>query len=56
MMGAWVELLPLFMVRWLAVGRCERMNLGGTEVVTARPDVFIRARAAAVAPEASRKS
>lgn len=48
MIGVWVELLPLFVVRWLAVGCCERVNFGGTVVATARPDVFFRVRPAEV--------
>lgn len=46
MLAAWAEILPLFVVRWLALRRCERMTVDyGAIVVTARPDVLIRAEA-----------
>lgn len=48
MLSAWAEILPLFAVRWLARRYCERITIDhGAIVVTARPDVFIRARSAA---------
>jgi hypothetical protein len=43
MLGRWTELLPLFVVRWLALRYCERITVGhGAIVVTARPDVLVR--------------
>jgi len=44
MLAAWTEILPLFVVRWLARRYCERITVcHGGIVVTARPDVLIRA-------------
>lgn len=44
MLGRWTELLPLFVVRWLALRRCERLSMAGAglTVVMARPDVLVR--------------
>jgi hypothetical protein len=44
MLGWFSELMPLFLVRWLALRRCERLSLvgAGTPVVLARPDVLVR--------------
>ena len=49
MLGWWVELLPLFAVRWLARRFCERVQVRGVGLcgentvpaVTARGDVLI---------------
>ena len=46
MLAKWTEILPLFVVRWMALRMCEKVHIsreGNTRVVaTARPDVFIR--------------
>ena len=47
MLAAWTEILPLFVVRWIAKRYCERVPYsyeGRVErvVVTARPDVLIK--------------
>ena len=46
MLSRWTEILPLFIVRWLALRLCERMLVfreGNDRVVcTARPDVLIK--------------
>lgn len=47
MLSKWTELLPLFIVRWLAHRYCERVTYsyeGRIErvVATARPDVLIK--------------
>ena len=46
MLRWWIELLPLFAVRWLALRLCERlpMQRGGHTrmVVCPRPGVYIR--------------
>lgn len=46
MLSRWTEILPLFVVRWLALRMCERMFVfrEGNErtVALARPDVLIR--------------
>jgi hypothetical protein len=45
MLGAWIEIVPLFIVRWLALRYCERVPMqreGHTRTVaTARPGVYI---------------
>lgn len=45
MLAAWTEILPLFVVRWLAVRLCERMPMqreGHTRIVAcSRPGVYI---------------
>jgi len=47
MLALWVEILPLFVVRWLALRYCERVSMlreGHSRlVVIARPDIFVRA-------------
>lgn len=35
-MRGWVELLPLFVVRWLAMRYCERVPIGGRNFRIAR--------------------
>ena len=46
MLAAWTELLPLFLVRWLALRYCERVPFereGNARVAAvARPDVLVR--------------
>ena len=46
MLSKWTELLPLFIVRWLALRMCERVPMrreGNARVVAvARPDVYIK--------------
>ncbi|HET6890520.1 MAG TPA: hypothetical protein VFH31_05410 [Pyrinomonadaceae bacterium] len=46
MLAKWTEILPLFVVRWLARRMCERVQIsreGKTRLAaTARPDVLIR--------------
>jgi hypothetical protein len=46
MLAAWTEILPLFVVRWLAIKHCERVHIDreGKDrlCAVARPDVFIR--------------
>jgi hypothetical protein len=46
MLGAWTEILPLFVVRWLALRYCERVPMQrqghARIVVTARPGIYIR--------------
>lgn len=46
MLAKWTEILPLFVVRWLALRMCERMFVfreGNERVVAmARPDVMVR--------------
>lgn len=43
MLARWTEILPLFVVRWLAVRHCERLRIkGGPTVVMARPDALFR--------------
>lgn len=42
MLAKWTELLPLFLVRWLAIRRCERVRVyANLNAATARPDVLI---------------
>ena len=41
MLAAWTEILPLFLVRWIARHRCEIFSALGKEWVHARPDVLI---------------
>lgn len=41
MLAKWTEILPLFVVRWLALRKCERFVLArGAVVAGARPDVL----------------
>ena len=47
MLAAWMEILPLFVVRWIAKRYCEHVTYsyeGQVErvVATARPDVLIK--------------
>lgn len=46
MLGKWTELLPVFIVRWLALRKCERMFIKSAPpavvVVMARPDILVR--------------
>lgn len=48
MLGKWTEILPLFVVRWLALRYCERVPFereGNARVAAvARPDVLIRVK------------
>lgn len=51
MLAKWTEILPLFVIRWLALRHCERVVVereGKCRVfVTARPDVFVRTKGGA---------
>jgi len=43
MLAWWCEILPVFVVRWIALRTCERLLTAGlVPVVMARPDVLIR--------------
>lgn len=42
MLAKWTEILPLFVIKWLARRSCERVAYGMQEFVTARPDVLIK--------------
>lgn len=46
MLAPWTEILPLFIVRWLALRMCERVHIDregvGRMCAVARPDVLIR--------------
>lgn len=46
MLAMWTEILPLFVVRWLALRMCERVPMsreGNARIVAvARPDVYIK--------------
>ena len=46
MLAKWTEILPLFVVRWLAKRHCERVSISrdGAERIAAvaRPDVLIK--------------
>lgn len=46
MLAKWTEILPLFIVRWLAVRRCETVQAfregNHRTFAIARPDVLIR--------------
>jgi len=48
MLHAWTEILPLFIVRWMALRYCERVPMkrenNERTVVTARPDVYIKVK------------
>lgn len=44
MLGKWIEIMPLFVVRWLARRHCERVTLSGVEWHTATSDVAIRSK------------
>jgi hypothetical protein len=45
-LGRWTEILPLFVIRWLALRMCERVPFGregnASVAAVARPDVLIR--------------
>lgn len=43
-MRAWIELLPLFIVRRLALRHCERLPIGGMSVVQPRPGTMFKAQ------------
>ena len=42
MLAAWTEILPVFVVKWLARRHCERWTVNDTTLAIARPDVYIR--------------
>jgi hypothetical protein len=46
MLAAWTEILPLFIVRWLALQLCERVVVGREAsermYAVARPDVLAK--------------
>lgn len=46
MLAKWVEILPLFIVRWLALRYCERVLAFREDhsriLAVARPDVYIK--------------
>lgn len=46
MLSKWTEILPLFVVRWLAIQCCERVFMfreaNERIVAIARPDVYIK--------------
>ena len=46
MLAAWTELLPLFVIRWLAKRMCMRVSVERENhirwMAVARPDVYIR--------------
>lgn len=46
MLAKWTEILPLFIVRWLAIRHCERLIIFREEheriMAVARPDVYIK--------------
>ena len=46
MLSKWTEILPLFIIRWLALKYCEAVPMqrenNSRMVVTARPDVYIK--------------
>ena len=44
MLAAWTEILPLFVVRWLARKHCERFQLGVYQFHGARPGIFVVAQ------------
>lgn len=41
MLAAWIELMPLFVVRWLARRNCEIVEAGQIKCFDARPGVLI---------------
>ncbi len=49
MLAAWTEILPLFIVRWLAKKYCERVpvmrEINPRTFAVARPDILIRCEA-----------
>jgi hypothetical protein len=44
MLASWMNLMPLFVVRWMALRYCERVHVGGLLYVIARPDVLVRVK------------
>lgn len=51
MLARWTEILPVFVVRWLALRKCERLTLARGAVVTAaRPDVLFYIKGAPPKP------
>jgi hypothetical protein len=45
MISRWAEILPLFIVRWIALRYCEQIpHTNGRAAVTVRPDVLILTR------------
>lgn len=44
MLAAWTEILPLFVVRWLARKHCERFHMGVDQFHGARPGIFVIAQ------------
>jgi len=48
MLAKWTEILPLFVIRWLALGGCERVivfrEANERVFAVARPDVLIRVK------------
>lgn len=46
MLAAWTEILPLFVVRWLALKLCERVSIDregrAVPAAIARPDVLVK--------------
>jgi len=52
MLSKWTEILPLFVVRWLALRICERViamrETNARVFAVARPDVLVRVSEAAV--------
>lgn len=45
MLAKWCEILPLFVVRYLAKKLCERVYYNDTEFCIARPDVLVKLHA-----------
>lgn len=43
MLSIWTELLPLFVVKWMARRYCDRiLRIGEPIYCTARPDVLVK--------------
>jgi len=42
MLAKWTELLPMFMVKWLARRYCMRLNVGDLVYAEASRDVLVR--------------
>lgn len=42
MLAWWTELLPVFIMRRLALKHCQRLPVGSVVFVEARPDVYFR--------------
>ena len=52
MLAWWWELMPLFVVRWVALRYCQRLRLAGAvDVVMARPGVLVRLKTPNVGAE-----